>query len=71
MFQLLIFLIALNWFLRDIDPKIIKGLVKYGAIVFVVILAISTGSPICLAALAVAAGVVGLNFFKKHSSTYR
>ena len=68
MFEFLIFLMALNWFLRDVDPKIIKGLVKYGAIAFIILLVISSGNVICYVALAIATGLVGLNYFQKRST---
>ena len=68
MFQIFIFIMALNWFLRDVDPKIIKGLVKYGAIAFIILLVISSGNVICYVALAIATGLVGLNYFQRRST---
>ena len=71
MMNFLLSLLVSDWIMKDMSPSTARAILIGGAILIVVGIAIFSGSVVCLVALAILAGIVGLNFFKKDSSSYR
>ena len=70
MMDFLLSLLVADWIMKDMKPETARAILVGGAIVVVVGIAVLSGSVFCLVALAILVGIVGLNFFKKDSSTY-
>ena len=56
-------LLIIDWIMKDMKPETIRNILVGGAILLVIGIAIASGSIVCLVALAIVAGVVGLAIF--------
>ena len=68
MLELFLSILAADWIYKNVDPVVARGTLGVGAIVLVVSIVIASGSVVCLVALALVAGILGLNYFKNHST---
>ena len=57
-------LLVADWIMKDMKPETAKAILVGGAILLVIGMAIFSGSIVCLVALAIVAGIVGLAIFR-------
>ena len=64
MMDFLLSLLVADWIMKDMKPETARAILVGGAILLVIGMAIFSGSIVCLVALAIVAGIVGLAVFR-------
>ena len=66
MLELFLSILAADWIYKNVDPVVARSILGIGALLLVIGIVIVSGSAVCFVALALVAGIVGLNYFLRN-----